>query len=143
MNLFVLLKLVQSPDPDEERFECDPEMVKKVKTYFQRHKKFREMDLERILIRRAKEIADEERKVILLPQLFHLEVILNTHDRQGYQEVDKRVFSLQVRFAWPGINQVVQKPIGSCPVCQECKSSKASRPFTLESIATGSPNELV
>ena len=37
----------------------------------------------------------------------------------------------------------VQKYIGSCPDCQACKGSKASRPFALKLIVTGSRNELV
>ena len=60
MNLFKLKKLVQSLNSSEEQFECDAELVTKVKTYFQKHKEFLEMSPEKILRRRVKGGAGEE-----------------------------------------------------------------------------------
>ena len=129
MNLFVLTKLVQAPIPDDVKFHFDGDLVTKVKTYFYKHIESLEMSQEGILMRKAQGVAGEERKLILLPQLFHREVILNAHDRQGHQGADKTVPSLQVRFDWHGIYQAVQKYIGSCPDCQACKGIKPVNPF--------------
>ena len=101
------------------------------------------MSSEKILMGKAKGVAGEERNLLLLPQLFHREVLLNAHDRQGRQGAETTKSSLQVRFDWPGIYQAVQKYIGSCPDCQACKGSKDSRRFALILIVTGPPNELV
>ena len=49
------------------------------------------MGQEGILMRKVPGIAGEERRLILLPKLFHREVILNAHDRQGHQGADKTV----------------------------------------------------
>ena len=39
------------------------------------------MSQEGILMRKVQGVAGEERKLILLPQLFHRKVILNAHDK--------------------------------------------------------------
>ena len=136
MNLYVLMKLMKGQLPDDEKLQLDGHLVTKVKTYFHEHVDSLDMSQEGILMRKVQGIAGEERRLILLPQLFHREVILNAHDRQGHQGADKTVSCLQVRFDWPGIYHAVQKYIGSCPDCQACKGSKASRPFSLKSIVT-------
>ena len=85
MNLYVLMKLMQGQLPDDEKQQLDGSLVTKVKTYFHEHVDSLEMSQEGILMRKVPGIAGEERRLILLPQLFHREVILNAHDRQGHQ----------------------------------------------------------
>ena len=85
LNLYVLMKLMQAQIPDDEKFHFDGQLVTKVKIYFHEHVDSLEMSQEGILMRKVQGIAGEERKLILLPQLFHREVILNAHDRQGHQ----------------------------------------------------------
>ena len=96
-------------------FHFDGDLVTRVKTYFYKHIESLEMSQEGILMRKAQGVASEEKKLILLPQLFHRGVILNAHDRQWHRGADKTVFSLQVSFDWPGIYQAVQKYFGLCP----------------------------
>ena len=107
----------------------------KVKTYFHEHVDFLMMSQEGILMRKVPGIAGEERRLILLPQLFHRELILNAHDRQGHQGADKTVSCLQVRFDWPGIYQAYKNTSDRAQIVKHVKVARPADLFHLNPLS--------
>ncbi len=45
---------------------------------------------------------------IVLPQLYHAEVLFRAHNEQGHQRMDKVIARVEQRFIWPGLNSAVK-----------------------------------
>ena len=81
--------------------------------------------------------------VILLPQVFHLEVMQLAHDQQAHVGHDRTVASILQKFDWPGLHKDVARYINSCNICQMSKFPKKRMKFPLKPLQSGGPNELL
>ena len=85
----------------------------------------------------------QQARIIILPQLFHMEIMRIAHDCNGHIGQTKTVQTILQRFDWPGIHKDVERYVSSCHKCQQNKSPKAILSNFLTQIVSGSPNELM
>ena len=85
--LCCLQQLVQSQDPNTEELLGAAELLTTARSYFARFRGMIKLDKHGILVRShiptERVLADTP--LVILPQLFHMEVMLAAHDRQGHQ----------------------------------------------------------
>ncbi len=81
--------------------------------------------------------------VIVLPQVFHLEVVQLAHHQQAHVGHDRTEASILQKFDWPGLHKDVARYINSCHVCQTSKFPKKRMKFPLKPLESGGPNELL
>ncbi len=93
--------------------------------------------------RRKPEEEIYEHDAILLPQLFHAEVLFRAHDDQGHQGIDEVVSRIRQRFIWRGMNNAVKKRVKVCRTCQNAKTPIGGKKFPLKNIVSGSFIEIV
>ena len=145
LNLVKLKQLIDSDNPDAEELDCDQNIATRAHTYFAKFKTLLFIDREGIINRKRTDTEKIMKKtpLIILPQLFHREVVIEAHDRQGHQGEEKTTRHVQDRYDWPGLHQTVHKYVTACPDCQATKGTKTPRIFPLKNLESGSPNELL
>ena len=118
----------------------DPEVRKIVNDFYMQWKRELYVNSQGILCCRRK---PDEHDAIVLPQLFHAEVIFRAYDDQGHQGMDKVIAGIKQRSIWLGLNSSVKKWITACRVCQNTKSPPGAQRFPLKNIVSGGFNEIV
>ncbi len=93
--------------------------------------------------RKANEATIGRDDVIILPQLFHLEVLQLAHDHQANVGQHRVIGAILQKFDWPGLQKDVAKYINSCLVCQASKYPKKRMKYPLKPLQSGGPNELL
>ncbi len=94
-------------------------------------------------IRKANEATIGRDDVIILPQLFHLEVLQLAHDHQAHVGQHRVIGAIWQKFDWPGLHKDAAKYINSCLVCQARKYPKKRMKYPLKPLQSGGPNELL
>ena len=84
-----------------------------------------------------------EHDAIVLPQLFHAEVLFRAHNDQHHQGIDEVVSRIRQRFFWPGMNNAMGKCVRVCRPCQNVKTAIGGKKFPLKNIVNGLFNEIV
>ena len=120
-------------------------VIRKVRSYFFRHKPLLYINKEGVLMRRRSSTEKPAliNDVVILPALFQMEAMHLAHDGQAHVGETKTASSVLERFDWPGLHKDVAKYINSCLTCQSSKPSKQSMKFPLKPLQSGAPNELV
>ena len=60
--------------------------------------------------------------MIVMPQLYHAEILYRAHNENAHRGVNKVVAQIQQRHDWIGLQQYVNKWINSCLECQQRKN---------------------
>ena len=81
-------------------------------------------------------------KAIVLPQLYHTELLFRSHNQMGHQGIDKVYQRILKRFEWPGMKKACEKWVTACLLCQQVKDPRNLR-FPLQSIESSEFNEVV
>ena len=69
---------------------------------------------------------DEEKilhrhNLIILPQLYQMEVLSRSHDQMGHQGIDKVQQRILHRFDWPGLRKACERWVNACLSCLQKK----------------------
>ena len=141
--VYFLRMLVGGWDPKLPHEE--PVVIRKVRSYYFRHKSLLYINKEGVLMRRRSSTEKPAliNDVVTLPALFQMEAMRLAHDGQDHVGETKTASSVLERFDWPGLRKDVAKYINSCLTCQSSKPSKQSMKFPLKPLQSGAPNELV
>ena len=143
-----MLKLMFKNNGSVGRFPepCTPNMARKIKGFFQatwRYLRYVKGVLCRTKKRTEAWMGKQQARIIILPQLFHMEIMRIAHDCNGHVGQTKTVQTILQRFDWPGMHKDVERYVSSCHKCQQNKSPKAVLSNFLTQIVSGSPNELM
>ena len=81
---------------------------------------------------------DEEKilhkhNLIILPQLYQMEVLFRLHDQMGHQGVDKVQQRKLHRFDWPGLIKACERWVNACLTCLQVKYPRKMK-FPLKSV---------
>ena len=76
--------------------------------------------------------------LIILPQLYHTEVLFRSHDQMGHQ-VQQRILH---RFDWPGLRKACERWVNACLACLQVKDPRKMK-FQLKSVESSEFNEVV
>ena len=79
---------------------------------------------------------------IVLPQLYHTELLFRSNDQMGHQGIDKVYQRILKRLEWPGMKKACENWVTACLSCQQVKDSRKLR-FPLQSIKSSEFNEVV
>ena len=79
---------------------------------------------------------------IVLPQLYHTEILFRSHDQMSHQGIDKVHHRILKRFEWPGLKNASEKWVTACLSCQQVEDPRKSR-FPLQSIESSEFNAVV
>ena len=81
-------------------------------------------------------------KAIVLPQLYHTELLFRSYDQMSHQGIDKVYQRILKRFEWPGMKEACEKWVTACLSCQQIRYPKKLH-FPLQSIELSEFNEVV
>ena len=81
--------------------------------------------------------------MIVMPQLYHAEILYRTHNENAHRGVNKVVAQIQQRHDWIGLQQYVNKWINSCLECQQRKNPVGKLRFHLQNIVSEKFNDVV
>jgi hypothetical protein len=81
--------------------------------------------------------------LIILPQLYRIEALINAHERMGHTGRDPVFARLKVKYAWPGMKIDVIQHLAACRTCQGAKGTNPKIRHPLKPIITKRPNEHV
>ena len=81
--------------------------------------------------------------MIVMPQLYQLEILFRAHDAMGHQGISKVVGRIQDRHTWPGLRRSVDRYVCQCLKCQQVRVKPGDVRFHLNNIQSGYFNELV
>ena len=90
---------------------------------------------------------DEEKilhkhNLIILPQLYQMEVLFRSHDQMGHQGIDKVQQRILHRFDWPGLRKACERWVNACLACLQVKDPRKMK-FPLKSVESSEFNEVV
>ena len=90
---------------------------------------------------------DEEKilhkhNLIILPQLYHTEVLFRSHDQMGHQGIGKVQQRILHRFDWPGFRKACERWVNACLACLQVKDPRKMK-FPLKSVESSEFNEVV
>ena len=71
--------------------------------------------------RKDEEKISNKHNLILLPQLYQTEVLFRSHDRMGYQGIDKVQQRILHRFDWLGLRKACERWVNACLTCLQVK----------------------
>ncbi|KAL2081551.1 hypothetical protein ACEWY4_023404 [Coilia grayii] len=95
-----------------------------------------------LLYRVTYKASGKERRQLLLPKEFRMQVCHALHDDMGHLGVERTLDLIRDRFYWPKMSQTVETYIGNCGRCVTWKSP-CSRAAPLHQITSSGPMELV
>ena len=81
--------------------------------------------------------------MIVMPQLYHAEILYRAHNENAHRGVNKVVAQIQQRHDWIGLQQYVNKWINSCLECQQRKNPVGKLRFHLQNIVSEKFNDVV
>ena len=95
----------------------------------------------------ASQRKDEEKilhkhNLIILPELYQMEVLFRSHDQMGHQGIDKVQQRILHRFDWPGLRKACERCVNSCLECLQVKDPRKMK-FPLKSIESSEFNEVL
>ena len=80
--------------------------------------------------------------LIILPQLYHAEVLFRSHDQMGHQGIDEVQQRIPHRFDWPGLRKACERWVNACLACLQVKDPRKMK-FPLKSVESSEFNEVV
>ena len=95
-----------------------------------------------LLYRVTTKASGKERRQLLLPKEFRMQVCRAMHDDMGHLGVERSLELIRERFFWPKMSQTVETHIGNCGKCVTWKSP-CPRVAPLHQITSTGPMELV
>ena len=81
--------------------------------------------------------------MIIMPQLYHDEILFKAHDAMGHQGIAKLLPRIQERHTWPGIRKTIGQYANQCLTCQQVRDEPGDVMFHLKNIQSGYFNEMV
>ena len=64
---------------------------------------------------------------IVLPQIYHTELLFRSHDQMGHQVIDKVYQRILKLFEWPGMKKACEKWVTACLSCHQVKDPRKLR----------------
>ena len=80
--------------------------------------------------------------LIILPQLYQVEVLFRSHEQIGHQGIDKVQQRILHRFVWPGVRKACKIWVNACLSCLQVKDSRKMK-LPLKSLESAELNEVV
>ena len=144
VHVLALKKLVQCESLDNDVF---PENAREFARNYFRQKKdllfINKNDVLCVQYSPTQRPLHERPCMIIMPQLYQLEILFRAHDAMGHQGISKVVARIQERHTWPGIRRSVGRYVGQCLTCQQVRDKPGDVRFQLKNIQSGYFNELV
>ena len=80
--------------------------------------------------------------LIILPQLYQIEVLFRSHDQLGHQGIDKVQQRILHKFDWPGLRKACERWMNACLASLQVKHPQKMK-FPLKSVESSEFNEVV
>ena len=105
MCLNRMIRIIKCDNPEKElkrnEFKRDGEVSLQDKIYFKKNEKDLEISSQGILLRKVKnEANDSVRKLVVVPKLYHFEIMHQAHDLSGHQGENKTIARIR-QYAFP------------------------------------------
>ena len=92
--------------------------------------------------RKDEEKISHKHNLIILPQLYHTEVLFRSHDQLGHQGIDTVQQRILHRFDCPGLRKACERWVNACLACLQLKDPRKMK-FPLKSIESSEFIEVV
>ena len=131
-------------DPDGSQGDLGEDSYKILSQFYKERKDLLYHTADGVVACRRK---DEEKilhrhNLIILPQLYQMEVLLRSHDQMGHQRIDKVQQRILHRFDWPGLRKACERWVNACLACLQVKDPWKMM-FPLKSVESSEFNEVV
>ncbi len=105
---------------------CEGGIATKIRGYYYKLRGHFYVSKQGVLMRKRKasEVTIGRDDVIILPQLFHLEVLQLAHDHQAHVRQHRVIGAILQKLDWPGLHKDVSKYINIFLLCQASKYPK-------------------
>ena len=122
VHVLALKKLVHGEDIDQDIF---PENVRTfARNYYKQKKELLFLNSNGVLCVKYPPLQrplHERPCMIVMPQLYHHEILFRAHDAMGHQGISKVVARIEERHTWPGIRRTVAEYVSQCLTCQQVR----------------------